>query len=200
MISDIDFLIQRFSAGSVSLGDIEVLIHFAKDLDAVVELGTNIGTTAILLSAVAKKVYTVDVFEDVDLIEDKQQRDIYAKTFGNNQHYYSAIIKKLAPFKIDVSQCLSYQFADAFGPESVDMLFIDADHSYDGVKRDFETWFDRIKKGGYFAFHDCVDAFPVYQYKNNVLDHDRRISIVSDTLRIDSPSLTSVVVYEKRNC
>lgn len=199
MISDIDFLIQRFSAASVSLGDIEVLVHFAKDLDVVVELGTNIGSTSILLSVVARKVFTVDVFERVDLIEDEQQKGIYAKAFGNNQHYYSAIIKKLAPFKIDVSQCLSYQFSDAFGPESVDMLFIDADHSYEGVKRDFETWFDKIKKGGYFAFHDCVDSFPVYQYKINVLDHDRRITIVSDTLQIDSPTLTSTVVYEKKH-
>lgn len=198
MISDIDFLIQRFSAGSVSLGDVEVLIHFAKDLDVVVELGTNIGSTSILLSTVAKKVFTVDVFEKVDLIEDEQQKGVYAKAFGNNKHYYSSIMKKLAPFKITVSQCLSHQFAQMFKPESVDMVFIDADHSYKGVKKDYDKWFDRVKTGGYFAFHDCVDSFPVYQYKKDVLDHDKRISIISDTLKIDSPTLTSTVVYEKK--
>lgn len=198
MISDIDILIQRFSAGSVSLGDIEVLTHFAKDLDLVVELGTNIGTTSILLKAVAKRVCTVDVFEAVELIEDETQRGIYTKSFIINQHYFNTIKKKLDPFKIEVGRCLSYVYADAFIPGSVDMVFIDADHSYEGVKRDFEAWFDKIKKGGYFAFHDCVPAFPVYQYKNDVLDHDERMFIVSDTLKINSPSLTSTVVYEKR--
>lgn len=198
MISDIDFLIQRFSAASVSLGDIEVLTHFAKDLDTVVELGTNIGTTAILLSAVARKVYTVDVFEKIDLIEDEQQRGVYAKSFMNNKHYYSSIKEKLHPFKIKVYQCLSNIFAGTFLNESVDMIFIDADHSYEGVKKDFEAWFDKIKKGGCFAFHDCVPNFPVYQFKYDVLDCDERIAIVSDNLEIDSPSLTSTVVYEKK--
>lgn len=197
MICDINFLIQRFSAGSVSLGDIEVLVHFAKGLDVVIELGTNIGSTSILLSAVAKKVFTVDVFEKTDLIEDTQQKGIYAKNFKNNKHYYNVIKNKLMPFKVDVSQDLSYQFANKFGLESVDMLFIDADHSYNGVKKDFESWFDKVKKGGYFAFHDCVDTYPVYQYKINDLDHDKRISIVSNSLRIDNPSRTSTVVYKK---
>jgi predicted O-methyltransferase YrrM len=200
MISDIDFLIKRFSVGSVSLGDIEVLIHFAKGLEVVVELGTNIGTTSVLLSAVAGKVFTVDVFENTDLIEDEKQKETYAKAFRNNKHHYGVIAKKLAYFKVDVSQGLSHELADAFGPESVDMVFIDGDHSYNGVKRDFDAWFDKIKTGGYFAFHDCVKSFPVYQYKKEVLDHDERISIVSDKLRIDSPTLTSTVVYEKRHC
>lgn len=197
MISDIDLLIQRFSAGSVSLGDIEVLAHFAKDLNLVVELGTNIGTTSILLSAMARRVCTVDVFEKIELIEDEKQRGTYAKSFMHNQHYYSAISKKLKPFKIEVAQCLSHIYSGAFFPDSVDMVFIDADHSYEGVKRDYEAWFDKIKKGGYFAFHDCVKSFPVYQYKNDVLDLDERIKIVSNTLKIHSPSLTSTIVYEK---
>lgn len=197
MLSDIAILIQRFSAGSVSLGDIEMLVHFAKDLDQVVELGTNIGTTSILLSAVAKRVSTADVFEKVELIEDEEQRGIYAKSFGNNQHYYRMITKKLTPYGIDVCQCLSYQFAKSFLFRSVDMVFIDADHSYNGVKKDYEAWFEKIKIGGFFAFHDCVKPFPVYKYKNDVLDHDKRIKNVSNGLRIDSPSLTSVVVYEK---
>lgn len=197
MISDLDILIQRFSAGSVSLGDIEMLVHFAKGLDLVVELGTNIGTTSILLSAVAKKVCTADVFEKIDLIEDETQRGIYAKTFVNNHHYFKTIHTKLDPFKIDVCQTLSYKYAGAFLPETVDMVFIDADHSYQGVKKDFEAWFYRIKIGGYYAFHDCVDSFPVFNYKNNILDHDERIKNVSDSIYIDSPSRTSVVVYKR---
>ncbi len=200
MITDIDFLIQRFSAASVSLGDIEVLAHFAKDLDLVVELGTNIGTTSILLSAVAKRVVTTDVFEKVEMIEDEVQRGIYAKTFGNNKHYYKQIKQKLKPFNVEAFQCLSYQLAEAFLPDSIDMVFIDADHSYKGVEKDYSAWFGRVKIGGFFAFHDCVKPFDVYEFKKDILDNDKRISIVSDELKIDSPSLTSVVVYEKKVC
>jgi len=36
----------------------------------------------------------------------------------------------------------------------VDFLFIDADHTYEGVKRDYELYSKLVKKGGYIAFHD----------------------------------------------
>ena len=38
----------------------------------------------------------------------------------------------------------------------LDFLFIDGDHSYDGVKRDFELWSSLVKIGGVIALHDIV--------------------------------------------
>ena len=38
----------------------------------------------------------------------------------------------------------------------LDLLFIDGDHSYDGVKRDFEMYSPMVRKGGVIAFHDIV--------------------------------------------
>jgi len=40
--------------------------------------------------------------------------------------------------------------------EKVDFLFIDGDHSYEGVKRDFEMYSPLVRKGGIIAFHDIV--------------------------------------------
>jgi cephalosporin hydroxylase len=38
----------------------------------------------------------------------------------------------------------------------VDFLFIDADHRYDGVARDFELWSPLVSSGGHIAFHDIL--------------------------------------------
>lgn len=38
--------------------------------------------------------------------------------------------------------------------QQVSMLFIDADHSYEGVSRDFQAWFPKLPRGGVVAFHD----------------------------------------------
>ena len=40
--------------------------------------------------------------------------------------------------------------------KKADFLFIDADHSYEGVKMDFEMFSPLVKKGGIIAFHDIV--------------------------------------------
>lgn len=41
--------------------------------------------------------------------------------------------------------------------QQLDFLFIDGDHSYEGVKADFENYSPLVKPGGLIAFHDIVD-------------------------------------------
>jgi len=41
-----------------------------------------------------------------------------------------------------------------FYPQSIDFVFIDADHSYDGVQADINAWLPLVKKGGVLAGHD----------------------------------------------
>lgn len=38
----------------------------------------------------------------------------------------------------------------------LDFLFIDADHSYEGVKMDFEMYSPLVRSGGIIAFHDII--------------------------------------------
>jgi predicted O-methyltransferase YrrM len=42
------------------------------------------------------------------------------------------------------------------GGRMIDFLFIDGDHRYDGVKRDFEMYAPLVRSGGIIAFHDIV--------------------------------------------
>ena len=37
-----------------------------------------------------------------------------------------------------------------------DYLFIDADHNYEAVKRDFEEWYPKLEVGGFIALHDSA--------------------------------------------
>jgi predicted O-methyltransferase YrrM len=43
---------------------------------------------------------------------------------------------------------------------AVDFLFIDGDHSYGGVRRDFELYAPLVRAGGVVAFHDIVPHPP----------------------------------------
>jgi len=41
--------------------------------------------------------------------------------------------------------------------QSLDVLFIDGDHTYEGVKHDFLSYSPLIRRGGIVAFHDIAE-------------------------------------------
>jgi len=47
---------------------------------------------------------------------------------------------------------------EALNGHELDFLFIDGDHTYDGVKKDFEMYGPLVKKGGVIGFHDIVNG------------------------------------------
>jgi predicted O-methyltransferase YrrM len=49
---------------------------------------------------------------------------------------------------------------DVLQGTKLDLLFIDADHRYEGVKQDFEMYSPLVKPGGIIAFHDIVHGQP----------------------------------------
>jgi len=73
--------------------------------------------------------------------------------------------------KIIVKKGYSYDFDDEIG--ALDFLFIDGDHSVEGCKKDYELYSDKVKKGGFIAFHDFdesrLDLGPTYVVNNYVL-------------------------------
>ncbi|MCX5714987.1 MAG: class I SAM-dependent methyltransferase [Candidatus Omnitrophica bacterium] len=67
----------------------------------------------------------------------------------------------------------------------VDVLFIDGDHSYEGVKNDFELYRSLVKKGGIIAFHDIVPGLPalvggVPQFWNQIKPRFQHTEIIKD--------------------
>jgi hypothetical protein len=55
---------------------------------------------------------------------------------------------------IEVITATSVEAAKLFEDESLDFVFIDANHSYENVKNDITGWFPKIKNGKTIAGHD----------------------------------------------
>ena len=63
----------------------------------------------------------------------------------------------------------SVNAAELVDDGSLDFVFIDADHSYEGCKKDLNAWFPKIKSGGLFSGHDYNNTeFPDFGVKQAV--------------------------------
>ena len=70
----------------------------------------------------------------------------------------------------------------------LDFLFIDGDHTYDGVRADFEMYVPLVRRGGIVAFHDIVKHPPqaeceVDRFWNEIKQQYRHIEIIKDPLQ-----------------
>lgn len=78
----------------------------------------------------------------------------------------------------------------AAGEPPVDCVFIDADHRYDGLRRDWEAWRGRVAPGGIVALHDSrstpernIEDGSV-RYTRNVILKDPEFTIVETVDRL----------------
>jgi predicted O-methyltransferase YrrM len=129
------------------LVEFAALIHLLSErqLDAVVEIGTAHGGTYwawCRLATPAAHLVSID--------------------FPENDEWTARVRSYPRP-----TQTQTLIRADSHDPQtvrsldglkaSVDFLFIDGDHSYDGVRADFENYAPLVRPGGLIAFHD-VDS------------------------------------------
>ena len=113
--------------------------------DAIVEIGVLHGnTTRVLLKNSSCKVYGID-----PIIPDSMNKNL----IGNMS--YINTLKTDYPWRFIFIKDYSYNVVKTWN-EPIDYLFIDGDHSYEAVKRDFNDWFPHVNSGGVIAFHDSA--------------------------------------------
>jgi predicted O-methyltransferase YrrM len=68
---------------------------------------------------------------------------------------YQKVLELLKPFSLRANVLrLTSEKAVSKINEELDMVFIDADHSYESVKKDINLWWKKIKIGGIISGHD----------------------------------------------
>jgi predicted O-methyltransferase YrrM len=57
----------------------------------------------------------------------------------------------VTPYRMD-----SVKAASLYPDNSLEFVFIDANHEYEAVKADLQAWLPKVKKGGHIAGHDYI--------------------------------------------
>jgi len=143
------------------LRDFLVLVQQLKPR-AVLEIGTGRGGTLFLCTRVAAPD-AILVSVDLSSAEDrrfaggdvKQRRPLFEAFALDRQRVHFLVgDSHAADTRARVERKLR-------GRE-VDLLFIDGDHTEEGVRNDFELYHGLVRRGGVIAFHDIVDGTPEF--------------------------------------
>ncbi|WP_263792004.1 class I SAM-dependent methyltransferase [Salinibacter sp.] len=92
--------------------------------------------------------------------------------------------------KVQFVKALSWKACEELDG-TFDFVFVDGDHSLDGIKRDWTDWSRRVQLGGIIALHDTaipdhdssVKELGSYQYFQEEIRSDERFKVVD---RVDS--------------
>lgn len=86
---------------------------------------------------------------------------------GWNQEYWLGKLKeanaKSLQNRITICRMDSVKAALTVTDGSLDFVFIDADHSYEGCKNDIAAWAPKVRKGGMVSGHDYSGKWPGVQ-------------------------------------
>ena len=130
-----------------------IAAHFNEGI--FVEIGVWKGLSIKYLAEKTKgkniRIYGIDTFkgtagehdDDIDIINDS---------------LLTRFLKNVEGTGIEAITGRSSEVDVLFQDESIDFLFIDADHHYEAVKRDIELWYPKIKKGGIISGHDYAEG------------------------------------------
>ena len=126
--------------------EITGFLNFAREEKPVnvCELGLFNGGTNLMLT---HALPTVRLIIGVDLHVRNKSQLRYFSSPSHRQVYIKG--RSGDPATLD-------KVKQALGTEKLDLLFIDADHSYAGVKEDFMNYRRFVRDGGIVAFHDIV--------------------------------------------
>jgi predicted O-methyltransferase YrrM len=76
----------------------------------------------------------------------------------------------------------SVEASKLYADNSLDFVFIDANHSYEFVKDDINAWYPKVKKGGILAGHDYIKLWSgvIQAVDEFILKHNYSLEINSE--------------------
>jgi predicted O-methyltransferase YrrM len=168
----------------VSERELECLLAYAREADVVVEVGCYEGKTTMDLARGARgRVYAIDPFFRGRL--GICYGELIAKTHRRRRGVRN----------VEFIRGFSHEVAPKFS-SPIDLLFVDADHNYESIKRDWQEWFPKVKPGGVVALHDCKVAENSPEYLGSMKFYDTDIPNIEGIRQVDSVDSLAVFRVE----
>ncbi len=201
--------IRDLSLKAVALGalqkplELSNLLDFlkGKSLKTVVEIGTARGGTFFALCQTADPnalIISID-------LENGPFGGGYSKEDIKKFKTYKKGSQKLVFLQLDSHiESTRLKLQSVIGKREIDFLLIDGDHSYAGVKRDWDLYSPFVKENGIIAFHDIiphptVPSCQVFKLWQDIKDQYKHREFIDKTIDPAPWAGIGVIYYHKKS-
>jgi predicted O-methyltransferase YrrM len=138
----------------IGVDEIPVFAKYASlATETLVEIGAGYGSSAVLMLVNAPESATV---HSIDPFVSDSMRGWQVSPSACRRNVSRALSSLQIPgamvrWHLHIQP--SYELARSWS-KPIDFLYIDGDHSYEAVRRDFEDWFEHVRPGGWILLHD----------------------------------------------
>jgi hypothetical protein len=130
-----------------------------------------------LMNAGLDKLYLVDIWQKVPFITGCASfEDSWHKS--NEEQTREKFKKEIKDGSVVMLKGFSYQMAKHIPDNSLGLVYIDCDHTYNGVRTDIDYYLPKLVKGGIMAFHDYDKSNTSYGVVGAVNDFTKGHGIV----------------------
>lgn len=143
--------------GTLNMYDAKTLVEHAKKLKPnarYLETGSYLGCSALLIALHSSATIWAHDMWVTDWNELKGNPPPYVKDYF--YEFYNGVKKNNMENRIIPVRGNSVYTVGIHDDESIDLAFIDGDHSFEGCLNDIKSVFPKMKKGGVILLHDCV--------------------------------------------
>jgi len=171
--------------GFMSEREIELLTAEAAKVPSggcVVEVGSYLGKSTVAMAAAVKPnvmVWAVDMWDNRNMGK-IEAKDTFPEFLKNTEEYRGSVIAYIRKPSVE---------AAATWTGEIDLLLIDADHTYEGALADLDGWVPHLKRGGVLIMHDytekaagVAEAFAAFRV---TCPRPMRMKVVESCLRVE---------------
>lgn len=144
------------------------LFHAARGRKRIVEIGSFRGKSCVILAcgaeAVEGRVTAIDPHQNLGSVD----KTLYGQ--ADADEFYSAIARHNVAHRVTKLKMTSAEALTRWKGEPIDLLWIDGDHSYEGIRFDLEKWSPLVRVGGIVAAHDYAHLEEVRRAWREVIE------------------------------
>lgn len=166
--------------------ELEAFLDFLADreIQTVLEIGTASGGTLYAWARaleLSESIYVINLPEETSYDGPRFGQGLSEWDMKFYSQFSDEIDFKFIPRNSHDEETKSTLENQLSGDE-LDLLFIDGDHQYEGVKSDFEMYSSYVRDGGIIAFHDInhpAEHIEVGEYWEEIRDDYDTMEIIS---------------------